>query len=120
MRINFIPPDEIGDFEDCISGEELECIKAGKNVAVGCRWDDGSGCGIISIKSSNGVEFEDGDNPVIDFFFVKEEYRKKKVFLSMISFVKKRISRMLGLEYDPKDSDGITGFGDLLKYLFGL
>ena len=29
-------------------------------------------------------------------------------------------ARMLGLEYNPKDSGEKTGFGDLLKYLFGL
>ncbi len=29
-------------------------------------------------------------------------------------------ARMLGLEYSPKASAGKTGFGDLLKYLFGL
>ena len=29
-------------------------------------------------------------------------------------------ARMLGLEYHAKASEGFTGFGDFLKYLFGL
>ena len=93
MQIFYIKADEIKDFEDCISGEEQESIIAGNNTAVGCRWDDGTACGVLSIKSTPEGDLEDRDHPVIDFFFVKEEYRRKKVFSSMISFVKEGITQ---------------------------